>query len=162
MSAAQRELFAPLKNQSGAPVAQTSAPLMRGPPKGNGAGAKAAPHAPRYGADVARPSLTGGPQRIGALRESIRDAAAVKSRLQPMATAYAKQVREARNALVELWQAWPVKAPADIKRSRIAQYDQILDASIQWGREHAEYKRLSKLIESMADELERVLREQKT
>lgn len=154
-------LAAPVEIITGAPLAQTGAPVAHGPPKGTGTGATSAPVRRVTGAPVAQVPL-GGPvssarkPRVEYLRDEVKSLATEKALLAPQFDAHEAALKSARQSLKDSHNRSPAIAGPEVTAQRMVYHDAILSASIQWGMEARRYREITALISTLTTEIDRI------
>lgn len=156
----QQDLFAPHSaplrgtvNFSGAQVAQKSAPPQPGALKGSGAGANLRHTPAPSGAAVAHHYPDRAPVRVAQIRGSLVEASARRAQLQPDADAHASALKSARERLADLHDGRSMLIGIE-REMCIAMHDEILAASIRWGKQAREYREINSIIDRLRRELE--------
>lgn len=161
MTVSQPDLFAPHTFACGAPVAQKGAPHHPETLKGNGAGAKLRHTPAPGGAAVAHRSPNGVSDKLAQIRQSVREAATRRAELQPHADAHSSAIRAARERLQDHHKVFGMMCHPDEIKRRLAIHDDILNASIRWGKQARQYRELNTIIDQLTRQIEQ-LTERKT
>jgi hypothetical protein len=159
----QFDLFAPQQIGSGAPVAQVAQKTFSEGDLRHCAIGGSATALTRKGAvsgAACHPSARGGAtgrgnqaNRIEAVKASLREASLRRSEVQPGADAHSAALKGARERLQSFHEQHRT-FPGDAERKQcLAIHDDILAASIKWGRQAREYRELNSVIERMTKEL---------
>jgi hypothetical protein len=156
MTLLQPDLFAPHTFACGAPVAQTCAPHHPETLKGNGAGAKVRHTPAPSGAAVAHRYPNRVSDKLVQARQAVREAASLRAELQPHADAHSSAIRAARERLQAHHDKFGMLCHPDEIKRRLAIHDDILAASIRWGKQAREYRELNTIINQLTRQIEQL------